>query len=70
MGIRAIHQCNIIHRDLKPENILIKSAENIVKIADFGLCKTLQYDAKAKTICGTDEYMAPGMIIFFINSIK
>jgi serine/threonine protein kinase len=37
-----------MHRDLKPENILIDS-QNILKLADFGLSKTISYDDKSLT---------------------
>lgn len=30
---------NIMHRDLKPSNILV--SDGIIKIADFGFCKSL-----------------------------
>ena len=35
-----MHKQKIFHRDIKPENLLFDSAWN-VKIADFGLSKTL-----------------------------
>lgn len=39
-GVHHLHQNNIYHRDLKPQNILIDDV-NSVKIADFGLSKTI-----------------------------
>ena len=30
---------NILHRDLKPSNILLN--DGVIKVADFGFCKTL-----------------------------
>ena len=40
-GIDHLHRNRIIHRDLKPENILISRQGDKVKIADFGLSRTI-----------------------------
>lgn len=42
-GLAYAHQKGVIHRDIKPSNILI-DAEDKVKIADFGLVKTIGTD--------------------------
>jgi len=43
--------------DLKPENILLKSKEDDtqVKVADFGVAKTLGNNG-LKTFCGSPQY--------------
>lgn len=40
-GVDYLHQQRIIHRDLKPENVLIGRDGENVKIADFGLSRTI-----------------------------
>ena len=41
-GIAHAHERGIVHRDIKPANILVGS-DGTVKIADFGLAKTLVF---------------------------
>lgn len=60
-----------IDRDLKPENILLCNDGHIC-LTDFGLAKDfgIQWSdqdgnddqERARTICGTQEYMAPEMV--------
>jgi serine/threonine protein kinase len=60
-----MHSMGIIYRDLKPENLLIDE-QGFMKLADFGLCKrtvTADGETKAKTFCGTPEYIAPEILL-------
>jgi len=62
LGIKEIHQKNLIHRDLKPDNIFIDKYK-MIKIGDFGISKLLDNNDKyAKSIVGTNNYMAPEVI--------
>ena len=38
-GLKAIHEKNFVHRDIKTNNIVLHN--NVAKIADFGLSKSL-----------------------------
>jgi len=50
LGLENLHAAGIIHRDIKPHNLMI-SADDSIKIIDFGLC----------TIHGRKRPTIPGM---------
>lgn len=47
---------------MKPENVLLGQDGHIV-LTDFGLSRHLLADEKAKTFCGTAEYLAPEILM-------
>ncbi|SKA78093.1 Serine/threonine protein kinase [Prosthecobacter debontii] len=63
-GVSHAHQRGFVHRDIKPANILI-GADGTVKVADFGLAKTLVESASSygftqtRDTFGTPYYVAP-----------
>jgi len=64
-GLKACHTAGIAHRDMKAENILFDEHGNI-NIADFGFAgPTMGKDGSGylKTYCGTEQYMAPEIIM-------
>ena len=59
------HQRGVIHRDLKSQNIIVSldsKGEDIPKLLDFGIAKTLEPDSPALTstgmVIGTPHYMS------------
>lgn len=48
-GVDFLHSHRIIHRDLKPQNLLVSVDEHI-KLADFGLAKTYDFEMKLTSV--------------------
>jgi len=64
-AISYCHSLGIIHRDIKPENLLLHSKDQGIgslKIADFGLARSLDQNQLASTTCGTPGYVAPEVL--------
>lgn len=54
----------VVHRDLKPANIMSTSKENVAKVADFGIARSLsdtmsRLSAASMSTSGTLPYMSP-----------
>ena len=59
-ALAYLHKKNIAHRDIKPENIMFDEHMN-VKIIDFGF--SVISNQLRTTICGSEHYVAPEVII-------
>jgi calcium-dependent protein kinase len=57
-----MHCKGIVHRDIKPENLLVDSADNTLKLMDFGLSIRLLKGQKLRDRQGTPYYMAPEVL--------
>ncbi|KAG8990967.1 hypothetical protein FRB90_001528 [Tulasnella sp. 427] len=67
-AIQYTHRKLVMHRDLKPENVLLTERTDDhpfgrVKVADFGLAKSMADGTCAKTMCGTPAYLAPEVVL-------
>jgi serine/threonine protein kinase len=55
-ALKYLHENKITHRDIKPENIIL-TADNVVKICDFGWAA--QGSEEMNILCGTLDYVSP-----------
>ncbi|XP_076260198.1 cyclin-dependent kinase 4 [Rhynchophorus ferrugineus] len=61
-GVDFLHSNRIVHRDLKPQNLLVTS-DGHIKIADFGLAKTYDFQMKLTSVVVTLWYRSPEILL-------
>lgn len=63
-ALAVAHESGLVHRDVKPENVLISDL-GAVKVADFGLARTITAQTAAHTqglLIGTVSYLPPELL--------
>src|SRR5437868_2738394 len=60
-GLDYANRMKVIHRDIKPANIMI-TRQNVAKIMDFGISKSLGSMTHSGQVLGTPNYMAPEQV--------
>jgi len=62
-ALQFAHERSIVHRDIKPANLML-TADDTVKVTDFGTAKILQMGTVQQTthVMGTPSYMSPEQV--------
>ena len=62
-ALQFAHERSIIHRDIKPANLML-TADDTVKVTNFGTAKILQFGTVQQTthVIGTPSYMSPEQV--------
>jgi eukaryotic-like serine/threonine-protein kinase len=62
-ALQFAHERHVVHRDIKPANLML-TADDTVKVTDFGTAKILQFGTVQQTahVMGTPSYMSPEQV--------
>lgn len=61
-GLDYAHAMRVVHRDIKPANIMI-TRQNVAKIMDFGISKSVDTMTRTGQVLGTPYYMSPEQVM-------
>jgi serine/threonine protein kinase len=61
VAVRYCHKNSIIHRDIKLDNVLLDD-DDVCKLCDFGVSRTLSPHKIVQEQCGTPAYLAPEIV--------
>lgn len=63
LALEYLHKQRVVFRDLKPDNVLITFKDNVAKLADFGLARSLTLDPLepkgSEETCSSSEKLSP-----------
>jgi serine/threonine protein kinase len=62
-AVAYVHRNGFMHRDIKPENFLVSDDGKQVKLADFGLTKSIKEKANLTEYVSTRWYRAPELAL-------
>ena len=60
-AVRFCHKKSIIHRDIKLDNVLLDD-DDVCKLCDFGVSRSLSPHKVIQEQCGTPAYLAPEIV--------
>lgn len=72
-ALQMAHDQGVVHRDIKPHNIFLSADGATVKVTDFGVAKSPDFDrvaTSAGVLVGTPAYMSPERLLAGDNSIQ
>lgn len=61
-ALKYLHSAGIVHRDIKPSNLLLNS-DCLLKVADFGLARSLDKESLQTDYVETRWYRAPEILL-------
>ncbi|EGB10871.1 hypothetical protein AURANDRAFT_22417, partial [Aureococcus anophagefferens] len=61
-ALAYLHGRELLHRDVKAANVFL-DGDYRVKLGDFGMATACGDGGRASTLCGTEAYMAPELLL-------